>query len=144
MMSLGRWILCVSRCVYAYLGVCFLPGACAVRDASGLLNDTLSPSSSSENCAVLSCRYGWDFTECINNNTCAYGISNYYQVSTLPHTKISEMCLYITFSASLRCMDTQCFFLRLQPEGQLLRWFLGNAVPNFNIYHLLPLGASTM
>lgn len=67
----------VSMCV------CFLPGACVVRDASGLLNDTLSPSSSSQDCVGLACQYGWDFTECINNNTCTYGISNYYQVSAL-------------------------------------------------------------
>lgn len=117
MMILGRWILCAPRCVHAYLGVCFLPGSCVVRDASGLLNDTLSPSSSSENCAVLTCHYGWDFTECINNNTCAYGISNYYQVSAHPHTKTREMCLYITLSASLGCMDTHCFLLRLQTGG---------------------------
>lgn len=52
-----------------------------VRDASGLVNDTLAPSSSSNSCVSLACHYGWDFTECIKNNTCAYGISNYYQVS---------------------------------------------------------------
>ena len=69
------------------LYVCFLPGACVVRDASGLLNDTLSPSSSSEDCLGLACHYGWDFTECINNNTCTYGISNYYQVSTKSLTR---------------------------------------------------------
>lgn len=96
---LGGWILC--RCIHACLCVCFLPGSCMVRDASGLLNDTLSPSSSGENCVVLSCQYGWDFTECINNNTCTYGISNYYQVSasSLTHkTQKLVECVFVPLS----------------------------------------------
>ncbi|XP_041795788.1 solute carrier family 12 member 3 [Chelmon rostratus] len=63
----------------SYIIISATIGACVVRDASGLLNDTLSPSSSSQDCVGLACQYGWDFTECINNNTCTYGISNYYQ-----------------------------------------------------------------
>ncbi|XP_068595141.1 solute carrier family 12 member 3 [Brachionichthys hirsutus] len=63
----------------SYLIISATVGSCVVRDASGLLNDTLSPSSSMEDCVGLACQYGWDFTECINNNTCIYGISNYYQ-----------------------------------------------------------------
>lgn len=62
------------------LSLCPLAGACVVRDASGLVNDTLASSSAANSCVSLACHYGWDFTECIRNNTCAYGISNYYQV----------------------------------------------------------------
>ena len=65
--------------------VCF-SGSCVVRDASGMLNNTLSSSSSSEECVGLACQYGWDFSKCIKNNTCIYGISNYYQVITSTHT----------------------------------------------------------
>lgn len=51
-----------------------------VRDASGLLNDSLSLTTSNESCTGFTCHYGWDFGDCINNKSCAYGISNYYQV----------------------------------------------------------------
>lgn len=88
-----RW--CSS---YVWLGwsVCLFPGACVVRDASGLLNDSLSANASPESCTGFACHYGWDFSECTNNKSCTYGISNYYQVrsfgssrkwKTLPEVK---------------------------------------------------------
>ncbi|KAJ4938717.1 hypothetical protein JOQ06_003326, partial [Pogonophryne albipinna] len=63
----------------SYLVISATIGSCVVRDASGLLNDTLSLSPPSEACVGVACQYGWDFTECIKNNTCTYGINNYYQ-----------------------------------------------------------------
>lgn len=51
-----------------------------VRDASGLLNDSLSATASPESCTGFACHYGWDFSECTDNRSCTYGISNYYQV----------------------------------------------------------------
>lgn len=62
------------------LSVCLSPGSCVVRDASGFLNDSLSLTASNESCVGLACHYGWDFGDCVNNQSCAYGISNYYQV----------------------------------------------------------------
>lgn len=61
-----------------------------VRDASGMLNDTQSSSSSDEDCLGLACRHGWDFSECIKNDTCAYGIINYYQVNARSHIQTQD------------------------------------------------------
>lgn len=49
-----------------------------VRDASGDVNDTIS--SLTGECLGVGCNYGWNFTECMTNKTCTYGLSNYYQV----------------------------------------------------------------
>ncbi|CAB1323261.1 unnamed protein product [Coregonus sp. 'balchen'] len=52
-------------------------GGCMVRDASGVMNDTLD--SNTSNCQGPACLNGWDFTECITNRTCPYGLINQYQ-----------------------------------------------------------------
>ena len=48
-----------------------------VRDASGGLNDTVTPGSGA--CEGLACGYGWNFTECSQRHSCRYGLINYYQ-----------------------------------------------------------------
>lgn len=69
-----------SRNVSFGLYVCIFPGSCVLRDASGILNDSLSLTTSNESCTGFACHYGWDFSDCISNKSCSYGISNYYQV----------------------------------------------------------------
>lgn len=49
-----------------------------VRDASGVLNDTVTPGLGT--CEGLACGYGWNFTECSQQHSCHYGLINYYQV----------------------------------------------------------------
>ena len=49
-----------------------------VRDASGVLNDTVTLGSGT--CEGLACGYGWNFTECAHQGSCRYGLINYYQV----------------------------------------------------------------
>lgn len=49
-----------------------------VRDASGNLNDTVTPGLGA--CEGLACGYGWNFTECAQQHNCHYGLINYYQV----------------------------------------------------------------
>ncbi|XP_068168469.1 solute carrier family 12 member 3 [Antennarius striatus] len=91
----------------SYIIITATIGACVVRDASGSLNDTLSPSSSSEDCVGLACQYGWDFTECINNNTCRYGISNYYQAMGMVSAfspLITAGIFGATLSSALACL----------------------------------------
>lgn len=51
-----------------------------VRDASGILNDTVTPGWGT--CEGLACGYGWNFTECSQQHSCRYGLINYYQVHT--------------------------------------------------------------
>ncbi|XP_075898654.1 solute carrier family 12 member 3 [Nelusetta ayraudi] len=91
----------------SYIIITATVGACLVRDASGLVNDTLAPSSSSNSCVSLACHYGWDFTECINNNTCAYGISNYYQSMSMVSAfapLITAGIFGATLSSALACL----------------------------------------
>uniref|UniRef100_A0A8D2NTS4 Solute carrier family 12 member 3 n=1 Tax=Zosterops lateralis melanops TaxID=1220523 RepID=A0A8D2NTS4_ZOSLA len=63
---------------YLVLSPCVSPGACVVRDASGSLNDTVAVGS--PGCEGLACRFGWNFTACTQQQSCRYGLSNYYQV----------------------------------------------------------------
>uniref|UniRef100_A0A8C5EPN3 Solute carrier family 12 member 3 n=1 Tax=Gouania willdenowi TaxID=441366 RepID=A0A8C5EPN3_GOUWI len=82
-------------------------GACVVRDASGLLNDTLSRSTPIEDCVGSACKYGWDFTECINNKTCTHGISNYYQAMSMVSgfaPLITAGIFGATLSSALACL----------------------------------------
>uniref|UniRef100_A0AAQ4S022 Solute carrier family 12 member 3 n=1 Tax=Gasterosteus aculeatus aculeatus TaxID=481459 RepID=A0AAQ4S022_GASAC len=88
----------------SYLIISATIGACVVRDASGLLNDTLL---SNSNCGDISCQYGWDFTECIANETCLYGISNYYQSIGLVSAfapLITAGIFGATLSSALACL----------------------------------------
>uniref|UniRef100_A0A3Q3XMT6 Uncharacterized protein n=1 Tax=Mola mola TaxID=94237 RepID=A0A3Q3XMT6_MOLML len=82
-------------------------GSCVVRDASGLLNDTLSQFSSSNSCVALACHYGWDFRDCISNKTCIYGISNYYQSMSMVSAfspLITAGIFGATLSSALACL----------------------------------------
>lgn len=49
-----------------------------LRDASGSLNDSVAVGS--PGCEGLGCSYGWNFTDCAQQQSCRYGLSNYYQV----------------------------------------------------------------
>ncbi|KAK5868061.1 hypothetical protein PBY51_012506 [Eleginops maclovinus] len=89
----------------SYLIISATIGSCVVRDASGLLNDTLS--SPIEACVGLACHYGWDFTECIKNNTCTYGLSNYYQTMSMVSAfspLITAGIFGATLSSALACL----------------------------------------
>uniref|UniRef100_A0A3B4Y2B6 Solute carrier family 12 member 3 n=1 Tax=Seriola lalandi dorsalis TaxID=1841481 RepID=A0A3B4Y2B6_SERLL len=89
----------------SYLLVTATIGSCVVRDASGMLNDTMSSSTSSEDCVGLACQHGWDFSNCIKNSTCTYGISNYYQVNTHTHTHTHTHIHAIFETLSCLCKD---------------------------------------
>ncbi|KAM9854311.1 solute carrier family 12 member 3 [Aulostomus maculatus] len=90
----------------SYLIISATIGSCVVRDASGLLNDTLS-SPSSEACVGLACQYGWDFSQCISNKTCTFGISNYYQSMSMVSAfapLITAGIFGATLSSALACL----------------------------------------
>uniref|UniRef100_A0A665T1V8 Solute carrier family 12 member 3 n=1 Tax=Echeneis naucrates TaxID=173247 RepID=A0A665T1V8_ECHNA len=91
----------------SYIVISATIGACVVRDASGMLNDTLSPFSPGNDCVGLACQYGWDFSECIENNTCPFGISNYYQSMSLVSAfapLITAGIFGATLSSALACL----------------------------------------
>uniref|UniRef100_A0A3Q3GKL0 Solute carrier family 12 member 3 n=1 Tax=Labrus bergylta TaxID=56723 RepID=A0A3Q3GKL0_9LABR len=90
----------------SYLIISSTIASCVVREASGLLNDTLSLTSSND-CVSVACDYGWDFTQCINNKTCTYGISNYYQSMSMVSAfapLITAGIFGATLSSALACL----------------------------------------
>uniref|UniRef100_A0A667WQJ1 Solute carrier family 12 member 10, tandem duplicate 1 n=1 Tax=Myripristis murdjan TaxID=586833 RepID=A0A667WQJ1_9TELE len=59
----------------SYLAVSVTIGSCVVRDASGRLNDSLT-GNVSDSCDTLGCSLGWNFTECIQSQSCEFGLAN--------------------------------------------------------------------
>ncbi|XP_077594567.1 solute carrier family 12 member 3 [Stigmatopora nigra] len=91
----------------SYLIISATIGSCVVRDASGLVNDSLSSSNSNSTCVGLACQYGWDFSDCIKNNTCVFGISNYYQSMSMVSAfapLITAGIFGATLSSALACL----------------------------------------
>ncbi|KAJ8335578.1 hypothetical protein SKAU_G00389200 [Synaphobranchus kaupii] len=90
----------------SYLLICATIGSCVVRDASGSRNETLA-TPSAEDCIGLACHYGWDFSDCINNKTCTFGISNYYQSMSMVSgfsPLITAGIFGATLSSALACL----------------------------------------
>uniref|UniRef100_A0A8C9WB49 Solute carrier family 12 member 3 n=1 Tax=Scleropages formosus TaxID=113540 RepID=A0A8C9WB49_SCLFO len=99
-------LLAIFWTTMSYLIICVTIGSCVVRDASGNLNDSLAISNSTS-CVGLACRYDWDFSECINNRTCTYGIINYYQSMSMVSAfgpLITAGIFGATLSSALACL----------------------------------------
>ncbi|XP_055365379.1 solute carrier family 12 member 3 isoform X2 [Betta splendens] len=91
----------------SYLIISATIGSCVVRDASGNINDTLSPGTPVENCIGTACQYNWDFSECIKNGTCSYGLLNYYQSMSMVSAfapLITAGIFGATLSSALACL----------------------------------------
>ncbi|XP_077049478.1 solute carrier family 12 member 3 [Siphateles boraxobius] len=98
-------MLAIFWTTISYLIISATIGSCVVRDASGNLNDTLS--SLSEDCLGIGCNYGWDFSDCIKNKTCSFGLSNNYQTMSLVSAVaplISAGIFGATLSSALACL----------------------------------------
>ncbi|XP_031418369.1 solute carrier family 12 member 3 [Clupea harengus] len=90
----------------SYLLISATIGACVVRDASGYINDTISGPDNGD-CLGMGCHYGWNFSECISNKTCAYGISNFYQSMSVVSAfgpLITAGIFGATLSSALACL----------------------------------------
>lgn len=65
-----------------------------VWDASGSLNDSMPLGL--PGCEGLACDFGWNFTDCAQQHSCPYGLSNHYQVCPgpprLPSARIRLCC----------------------------------------------------
>uniref|UniRef100_A0A8C7XJZ8 Solute carrier family 12 member 10, tandem duplicate 1 n=1 Tax=Oryzias sinensis TaxID=183150 RepID=A0A8C7XJZ8_9TELE len=64
---------------FSYLVISITAGACVVRDASGNMSDIIT-GNRSDFCVGLACQHGWNFTNCIQSQTCKYGLSNSVQI----------------------------------------------------------------
>ncbi|XP_030018778.1 solute carrier family 12 member 10, tandem duplicate 1 isoform X2 [Sphaeramia orbicularis] len=67
----------------SYLAISVTVASCAVRDASGNITDILTGNITdiltgniTDGCVGLGCKYGWNFTQCIETQSCKYGLAN--------------------------------------------------------------------
>ncbi|NXI07139.1 S12A3 protein, partial [Irena cyanogastra] len=89
----------------SYLVLSATIGACVVRDASGSLNDSVAVGSLG--CEGLACRFGWNFTACAQQQSCRYGLSNYYQSMSMVSgfgPLITAGIFGATLSSALACL----------------------------------------
>ncbi|XP_068443269.1 solute carrier family 12 member 3-like [Clinocottus analis] len=58
-----------------YIVIPITVGSCVLRDASGNMSDILT-GNITDGCVGLGCNLGWNFTKCIQSQTCEYGLAN--------------------------------------------------------------------
>ncbi|XP_030635261.1 solute carrier family 12 member 3-like [Chanos chanos] len=75
-------LLAIFWTTLSYLAISITAGATVVRDASGNLNDSL-PANGSGLCEGVGCSLGWNFDGCEQNQTCAFGLANNFQVLSM-------------------------------------------------------------
>ncbi|XP_068584270.1 solute carrier family 12 member 3-like [Cebidichthys violaceus] len=83
----------------SYIIIPVTVGSCVLRDASGNMSDIL-PGNITDGCVGLGCNMGWNFTKCIQSQSCAYGLAN----NTKVLSQVSAFSYLITagvFAASL-------------------------------------------
>ncbi|KAG9273155.1 solute carrier family 12 member 3 [Astyanax mexicanus] len=100
-------MLAIFWTTVSYLIISATIGSCVIRDASGSLNDTLMSGPGAEDCLGLGCSYGWNFSDCITNKTCTYGLSNYYQTMSMVSgfaPLIAAGIFGATLSSALACL----------------------------------------
>uniref|UniRef100_G1SYG3 Solute carrier family 12 member 3 n=1 Tax=Oryctolagus cuniculus TaxID=9986 RepID=G1SYG3_RABIT len=104
----------------SYLAISATIGACVVRDASGNLNDTVTPGLGA--CEGLACGYGWNFTECAQRHSCRYGLINYYQTMSMVSgfaPLITAGIFGATLSSALACLVSAAKVFQCLCEDQL-------------------------
>ncbi|KAG7497199.1 solute carrier family 12 member 3-like [Solea senegalensis] len=63
----------------SYLAISATAGSFVIRDASGNISDIL-PGNNTDVCVDLGCNLGWNFTACIESQSCKYGLANSLKV----------------------------------------------------------------
>ncbi|CAK6436611.1 unnamed protein product [Pipistrellus nathusii] len=104
----------------SYLAISATIGSCVVRDASGSLNDTVTPGLGG--CEGLACGYGWNFTECAQQQSCHYGLINYYQTMSMVSgfaPLITAGIFGATLSSALACLVSAAKVFQCLCEDQL-------------------------
>ncbi|XP_006908835.1 solute carrier family 12 member 3 isoform X1 [Pteropus alecto] len=104
----------------SYLAISATIGSCVVRDASGVLNDTVTAGFGT--CEGLACSYGWNFTECSQQHSCRYGLINYYQTMSMVSgfaPLITAGIFGATLSSALACLVSAAKVFQCLCEDQL-------------------------
>ncbi|XP_078020563.1 solute carrier family 12 member 10, tandem duplicate 1 [Epinephelus lanceolatus] len=68
-------LMAIFWTTFSYLVITATIGSCVVRDASGNITDLLT-GNVTDGCVGLACNFGWNFTECIQSQSCDYGLAN--------------------------------------------------------------------
>ncbi|XP_028261586.1 solute carrier family 12 member 10, tandem duplicate 1 isoform X2 [Parambassis ranga] len=63
----------------SYLVISATVASCVVRDASGNMSDIMT-GNMTDGCTGLACNWGWNFTDCIQLESCEFGLSNSLKV----------------------------------------------------------------
>ncbi|KAM5296950.1 solute carrier family 12 member 3 isoform 1-T1 [Glossophaga mutica] len=104
----------------SYLAISATIGSCVVRDASGDLNDTMTPGLGA--CEGLACGYGWNFTKCSQQHSCRYGLINQYQTMSMVSgfaPLITAGIFGATLSSALACLVSAAKVFQCLCEDQL-------------------------
>ncbi|XP_008298466.1 solute carrier family 12 member 10, tandem duplicate 1 [Stegastes partitus] len=72
-------LMAIFTTAVSYLVISATVASCVVRDASGNVSDILT-GNSTDGCVGLACSLGWNFTECIQSQSCEYGLANNLKV----------------------------------------------------------------
>ncbi|XP_037531269.1 solute carrier family 12 member 3-like [Nematolebias whitei] len=96
----------------SYLGVAVTVGSCVVRDASGNTSDILT-GNNTDGCVGLACSMGWNFTNCIQSQSCKYGLANSAKVLG----QVSGFYYLITAGVFAASLSTTLGFLVTTPKG---------------------------
>ncbi|XP_041838113.1 solute carrier family 12 member 1 [Melanotaenia boesemani] len=83
-----------------YLGVALCVSATVVRDATGNLTDLITPGIPCNESAVAACQLGYNFSSCITEGGCKFGLMNNFQVMTMV-SGFGPLIIAGTFSATL-------------------------------------------
>uniref|UniRef100_A0A4W6EH58 Solute carrier family 12 member 10, tandem duplicate 1 n=1 Tax=Lates calcarifer TaxID=8187 RepID=A0A4W6EH58_LATCA len=79
-------LMAILLTTISYLAISVTVGSCVMRDASGNISDILT-GNITDGCVGLGCNLGWNFTECIQSQSCEYGlvlgqVSGFYYLIT--------------------------------------------------------------
>ncbi|XP_071315881.1 solute carrier family 12 member 3-like [Trachinotus anak] len=68
-------LMAILWTTFSYLAISVTVGSCVIRDASGNISDILT-GNITDDCVGTGCNLGWNFTECIESQSCTYGLAN--------------------------------------------------------------------
>ncbi|KAM9335538.1 solute carrier family 12 member 3-like [Symphorus nematophorus] len=68
-------LMAIFWTTFSYLVISVTVGSCVLRDASGNISDFMT-GNITDGCVGLGCNLGWNFTDCIQSQSCKYGLAN--------------------------------------------------------------------
>nr|XP_003216468.1 PREDICTED: solute carrier family 12 member 2 isoform X1 [Anolis carolinensis] len=74
-------LLAILITTIVYMGIAVSVGSCVVRDASGSINDTIIHELT--NCTTAACKLNFDFSSCVKQDSCRYGLMHNFQVMSM-------------------------------------------------------------